>query len=400
MSEWRKDPGVDTAALAEQAAKAADNLAEAKRAALAGNWTLARQLAGDAREAAREAEADELARLIADAADMAELAALAPADDGPRIAAVTLDTTTAPPRREWLAGSEARGWLPRGRLAMLTGEGGAGKSRLALHLAVAVAGDAGREARRVLPSTRRAKDAEDDTGPVVNLHTPGAVAVIGWEDEAAEAARRLQWLECGGLAGAGSTAGRLHYLDAAAGGFGALWKAPDRFAPGDWTDFGRAALEWLAGIDNLALVVIDPLAAAYGDNENDRAAVRGFLSALNAWAAETGPAVLIVGHPPKNAANYSGSTDWRNGVRALWTLTTEAVGGYEKPENGAAEARGRCLTLDKASYGRDGARAWLKLHAAADLVGRTTALCWRECTATEAVEDRARWAGLTPPRRT
>ena len=55
--------------------------------------------------------------------------------------------------------------------------------------------------------------------------------------------------------------------------------------------------------------------------------------------------------------------------------------------------RGRCLILDKASYGRAGARAWLKLYSDE----RTGALAWMETTARQAVEDRATWKQLDPP---
>ena len=389
----------DTAELVELAAKRTDALKAAKMAGLAGDDGPALELAGieDGERIAADAEADAAAMIDAaktgrELADV--LAALAPAGDGPRIAAVTLDTATDPPRREWLAGDDSMGWLPAGRVALLTGEGGAGKSRLALQLAAAVAGGG----RDVLPSTRPGERADEDSGPVIaSAGAPRPVAVIGWEDEADEARRRLRWIAAAGIAAAGNTGGRLHYLDA--GADGPMWASPERFAAAGWTGFGDGARAWLASIDGLALVVLDPLAAVFGANENDRGEVRRFLAALNAWAAETGPAVLVVAHPPKTGASYSGSTDWRNGVRALWTLTTEAVGGYEQPGDGKAEARGRCLTLDKASYGRDGARAWLKLHAANGPDGRTGALAWQECTAQEAIEDRAGWKGLDPPER-
>lgn len=45
--------------------------------------------------------------------------------------AVTLDTTgDPPPRREWLAGDDSMGWLPAGRLAMLTGREARGSPAL------------------------------------------------------------------------------------------------------------------------------------------------------------------------------------------------------------------------------------------------------------------------------
>ena len=310
-----------------------------------------------------------------------------------------------PPRREWLAGNEGAGWLPSGRLAMLTGEGGAGKSRLALQLACAVAGEGGAEARRVMPSVRRAEDSASDCGPVVALEEPGTVAVIGWEDETDEARRRLRWLRDGGLTTAGGNGGRLHYLDAAGAGLGALWGPADGGSGhtstlGAATEDGAAVRAWLEGLAGLALVVIDPLAAAYGSNENDRGLVRQFLAHWNGWAAKTGAAVLLVAHPPKSAATYSGSTDWRNGVRALWTLTNEKAPGFKRAKEGeSVEPLAPCLTLDKASYGRAGARAWMHLHAL-EARGRTIGLVWRECTAREAATARAARLGLKLPERT
>ena len=71
---------------------------------------------------------------------------------------------------------------------------------------------------------------------------------------------------------------------------------------------------------NAGLVVMDSVAAIYLANENDRAEVRGFLSALARRAYEGDRSVLLLAHPPKSGSDYSGSTDWLAGVRALWTL--------------------------------------------------------------------------------
>ena len=67
-------------------------------------------------------------------------------------------------------------------------------------------------------------------------------------------------------------------------------------------------------------MVLDSVAAIYSANENDRAEVRGFLSALARWAYEGDRSVLLLADPPKSGSDYSGSTDWLAGVRALWTL--------------------------------------------------------------------------------
>ena len=48
--------------------------------------------------------------------------------------------------------------------------------------------------------------------------------------------------------------------------------------------------------------------------------MRAFISAFDAAAedcGEHGATVLLVGHPPKTDAKFSGSTDWRNGVRGM-----------------------------------------------------------------------------------
>ena len=68
---------------------------------------------------------------------------------------------------------------------------------------------------------------------------------------------------------------------------------------------------------------MDSVAAIYLANENDRAEVRGFLSALARRAYEGDRSVLLLAHPLKSGSDYSGSTDWLAGVRALWTLGTE-----------------------------------------------------------------------------
>ena len=67
------------------------------------------------------------------------------------------------------------------------------------------------------------------------------------------------------------------------------------------------------------LLVIDPLAAAYGSDENIRALVREFMSDWSAWSAATGVTTMILGHPPKSDSKYSGSTDWHSASRFLLT---------------------------------------------------------------------------------
>ena len=62
----------------------------------------------------------------------------------------------------------------------------------------------------------------------------------------------------------------------------------------------------------------------------------------SAWAQRTGCAVLLIAHPPKSEADYSGSTDWHAASRAVWKL--------EQPErdNGSNATKLECI---KSSYG-------------------------------------------------
>ena len=76
-----------------------------------------------------------------------------------------------------------------------------------------------------------------------------------------------------------------------------------------------------------ALLVVDPLDAAYMANENDRAQVRAFMANWDKWASDTRCSVLFVAHPNKDAfrdnqgeATFSGSTAWHGASRAIWIL--------------------------------------------------------------------------------
>ncbi|MDE2761441.1 MAG: AAA family ATPase [Gemmatimonadota bacterium] len=225
-----------------------------------------------------------------------------------------------PPPVSWLV----KDWMPDATLTVLTGAGGAGKSRIALQLAVAVATGAERfiepkdDRRRPIPPDKL------EAPSVVQIGGPAPVVFAAWETRRLAFANRLATI-CGPpgqerAAALERLTGRLHYVNMRPSG--GLWGA----APGRHTSTTGA---WLSGGDALRayaeragarLLIIDPLAAAFVANENDRALVRAFLSGLDQWAEDNGCAVLIISHPPKNDSAQSGSTDWRNGVQAVWEL--------------------------------------------------------------------------------
>ena len=94
------------------------------------------------------------------------------------------------PRREWLV----PGWIPRGRVTLLTGDGASGKSLLTLQLAIAVASSAHETSawhRRWLPLGEEFEPRErPDVSPIVRAQPGQRVLLATWEDEYEEMARR------------------------------------------------------------------------------------------------------------------------------------------------------------------------------------------------------------------
>ena len=226
------------------------------------------------------------------------------------------DWTAEPGPRQWLVEC----WLPAGRVALLSGQGGAGKSRLALQLAAAMA-------------EKRAEWLPHG----LSLAQFGPAVIATWEDEPDEITRRLRGmvepqdrLE--------ALKDRLHVLDFA--GKGAFWQ-PVEGGSRHTSTLGELTLagEWTRAYcetHKARLLVVDPLAAAYACSENDRGLVRAFMTSWDGWARATDCAVLIVSHPAKAAeSDYSGSTDWHASARAVWKLGTAETGAG----NGAGKAK-------------------------------------------------------------
>lgn len=219
------------------------------------------------------------------------------------------DWATPPPTREWLVS----GWLPANRIALLAGRGAAGKSQVALQLAHAITAD--------LPagSTR----SWFEGGPEIP-GGQGAVVFVTWEDDSNEILRRMlgnPQNQHGAPEFDRAVGGRFHFIDLA--GQGPLWAGDSHRSYGELTPAGES-LRAVCQSLGVRLLVIDALSSAFAANENDRAAVRAFLSSWDRWARDTGCAVLLIAHPPKSEGidnHYSGSTDWRAGVRSLLVLS-------------------------------------------------------------------------------
>ena len=316
---------------------------------------------------------------------------------------VAVDWAAPAPPREWLVD----GLLPAGRVSALYGPGESGKSRMTLQLALGVVGETDVPVVPVRPETT-APGALDI--PRVRRHGP--VLMVTWEDETDEIRRRAAAVQAtpGGSAGDPEVLReRLRVIDMRAVG-GPLW-APradgsrHTSTEGEWTEAGRRLLETVDR-DRPALIVIDPIAAAYACSEVDRGLVRRFVGAVDAVAESVGAAVLLVGHPAKGGGDgYSGSTDWRNGVRALLTLgPADTALEVDVGERRPVAARAPALQRDKSSYGPARAPLWLVSHYQAPVLSRPgqaprdMELCWfatDETTAARAVDDRASYPDVT-----
>ena len=300
-----------------------------------------------------------------------------------------------PADREWLV----QGLIPRNRLSAVYGHGEVGKSRLLLQLAAAVTSP---EDVPMVQHHPQSPPLPSGAPPAVVHH--GDVLLVTWEDEPEEIGRRWSAAHAAGALPHEADRNRVDVLDMRRIG-GALW-APraegsrHTSTEGTWTETGKRLLATLEQGD-YALCVIDPLAAAYACSEIDRALVRAFVSALDEHAEQTKTTIVLVGHPSKSDQDFSGSTDWRNGYRAMLTLRrTETTYTARRPGNGNKnKAQGYALDRNKSNYGppkKD--LIWLCSHYTERTHDRPMELGWFACSERRAAKDHR--GGITGDRET
>ena len=213
------------------------------------------------------------------------------------------------PARYW-QGWLVENWLPRNCVAMLTGDGGVGKSRLALQLAWALSGDGQWLGEAGLMPPNGA-----DYGMGFERLGPSNIVYATWEDSPEQIRGRLYWLEQTGKVGNGQN---FKIADMRARGH--LWAVTQHNAVPGLTPSGEA-LRTAAEQNSARLLVIDTLGVANGASEIDRAQVGAFFADWAAWADENDCTVLLIAHPPKTpGVAYSGSTGMLGGVRAMWNI--------------------------------------------------------------------------------
>jgi len=240
------------------------------------------------------------------------------------------------PRREWLVDE----LIPAKTVTLLSGDGGTGKSLVALQLAVAIATGRPWIGHQVEPGRVLYASAEDDTDELHRRLVDIARGLdIGLDD--------LGNLTLVALAGEDA-------VMAAPEGRTGVMRATPLFA----------ALEKQIDDRRPALVVLDTLADLFAGNENDRAQARQFVGMLRGLALRYGTTMLLLSHPSlsglSNGTGTSGSTGWNNSVRSRLYLNrminkAEGSGGGVEPDPDL-----RTLTVKKSNYAAAGGEIKLR----------------------------------------
>lgn len=195
------------------------------------------------------------------------------------------------------------GIIPAGYLTILGAHGGAGKSGLAVSLAIHCA--AGRPWGGLAVAQGRA-------------------LIVSLEDAPAMVRRRLKLAAIDHDIAGSAVLDHVTLLDGSASDGALMLPGETRRDPPTTTE---AYTQLRDAANGCALVIIDNASDAFAGDEIDRRQVRFFTRALSRLATETGAAVLLLNHVDKASAkgqgagqNYSGSTAWHNGARSRLAL--------------------------------------------------------------------------------
>jgi RecA-family ATPase len=248
------------------------------------------------------------------------------------------------PVREWAVLNR----IPMSNVTLFSGEGGVGKSVIALQLAVA----------HVLGQ-----------GWFGSMPEYGPVLAVCCEDDAAELHRRISLILA--LYKAPSTDLKapstdlkasftdlkdLHLISFA--GQDALMATPDRFGIMRPTPLFNQLFEAACDI-HPKLIVLDNSADVFGGSENDRAQVRQFIGILHGLAIAAHAGVLLTSHPSltgiSSGTGLSGSTAWNASVRSrLWMRRATTDKGKDEDEEREPDPDLRVIEIMKANYARTG----------------------------------------------
>jgi len=227
----------------------------------------------------------------------------------------------------WLINS----MIPAGTVTLLSGDGGSGKSLLALNLAISVASGGKLKWLNYQPAH-------------------GSALYIGAEDDMNEIHRRISRLTAGNFELEYNDLKDLHIASLA--NRDALLSIVD---PKTNTLYPSPLYQQIVtkvDAERPSLVVLDTLADLFPANENDRASARQFIGQLRKMAVDFDTTVVLLSHPSlsgmASGSGTSGNTAWSNSVRSRLYLQRIVEDGYE-PDKTA-----RKLTVMKSNYGEVG----------------------------------------------
>ncbi len=228
------------------------------------------------------------------------------------------------PERKWAVDK----LIPAGNVTMLSGDGGLGKSQIALQLLIAAAVN-----RTWLGY------------PTLACNALGVFC----EDDEDELHRRTFWT-CKDLGIELSDLGNLQILSRV--GLDSVMVQFDAQGNGEPTQFFNQVLAQALSFQ-ARLLVLDSLHDIFVGNENSRPCARHFINAIRRIAVAIDGAVLITAHPSLTGRNTgtgeAGSTAWHNAVRSRLYLTNPT---QQDSEQGDPDKR--TLTTKKANYARGG----------------------------------------------
>lgn len=224
------------------------------------------------------------------------------------------------PERQWLVSE----MIPAGKVTLLSGDGGTGKSLIALQLCVAVV--TGRHWLGLQPAS-------------------GCALFVTAEDDKDEVHRRLHHI----VAAEGLDLGEVENLTILSlAGRDALLATPGPDGLLHPTSL-FAGLQTRLVQHPVTLLVLDTLADLFGGNENARSEARQFVQLLVGLALHCECTVLLLAHPSlsglASGSGTSGSTAWNNSVRSR--LYLDKV----KSSDAEPDADARVLRVMKSNYG-------------------------------------------------
>ena len=222
------------------------------------------------------------------------------------------------PARKWIVPN----YIPHKTVTLLSGDGGSGKTKLAIQLAVARA--LGLDWIGLMPEPGRTLmlSCEDDKD---ELHRRGEdVRKFYAKQKPIRMADLGEHIQLVDLVGEDSILGFLMR--------GKIEPAPM-----------YCALDAYMGDFKPSLVILDVLADMFSGDERSRSQARQFGNLLKALRLKHSCAILLLAHPSQAGFNTgsgtSGSTDWHNAVRSRLYFYTAKTSQGEEPNKNCARSK-------------------------------------------------------------